>query len=866
MRFPVLLIIMIFISGCLQSIGSEEFRNDYIRNLHRTPINDPSQIEECKIGSCYCMVCQNGSPIWGGIWNNLVGGRCYMETECTPERAMELRNSTATPDLSIRNFMLGQGPSIGDFSDANPYCSNKLSMAVEWLVGNADNAYEMPDAGRALCVLSREIIPVYILYSEGENINAARAGEIGRSLANDGQSLYQGFLTPGPVGPNIVVTEIDYDISDAGQIIEQIRAVKNACGDACWVAVAPKIGDTEALDAVMASAGDQVDVIAFGVNGNYVDACSSGRISSQKMMNQVVNFTEYAVYTYGKPALIPYIMFDPDTTDINGCVWKESDVTAAYGAFIPGGIQRLRKIGVIGFAPYSFNSTSFGSVSNPLKCANCAIASNEQRLRAYYGACQQYTNISGTRPSYGNEILYPNESAGFCDFGTSIEGLLRETSYASVGGNRDYLSPNAPELRPVGTPSFRCSSCLLSNITSNPVAPFNFGGTASVDSSSFHGCIEYQDEINAWADARNLDPMLVRAFALIESNLDPGAAARVCKEGYTGTGPDGRPCFEASPAQDECYSNAYRIMDDPSGTYDFADAPDAEDLDEDPDWKWCGLGFMQSLEPPYTLWPASVNPSGEPGEFAWACDDAGICSENLLVVARGCAAETDPPGQFNPFNISHSLCIGTYKMQQGLNAARGIVRQMKSDGLLVNSNAENEEVLAAYIMAQMYGGSWGITGSSMKTVNGVLPPCGSETSAGDCFRSLFAENMRWNRDACVEDSGGELPWQCSEEGVPRWQPPEYCFGESDPAVFWDQCIQPFLTTPNNHGNVKMKQFFALQSCSTNLCPDGLKMLNDICTPDESGTLNEELCEGPGRPRIPESGSYYAQAAEQAQDN
>lgn len=859
--------------GCLQSVGGDEYTSQYAQGINeRIAISDPDQIEACEIGNCYCMVCKNGSTLWGTSMNNLIGGNCYLEKDCKSETANEIRNKTATPDLAIREFMLGQGPTISDFASANKYCTFKLKMAVEWLIGNEDEPYKMPDAGRAFCLLSREVMPVYILYSEGKNINIAQSRQIGEYLATEGANVWEGGWSDGPVGPNIVVAEIDFNATDADQVAQQIIAINEGCKNDrsvggtlnCWVAVSPKIGDKEALDAVMAQVGDQVDVVAFGVNGQYADACISGRIAPIKMMNQIVNFSEYALYVHGKPSLIPYILLDLGSKDKNGCVWKESDIAQAYAAFLPKGVHRLREKGLIGMAPYSFNSSNFGSIANPLKCVNCAVASHEQWFRAYYGGCQAYTNITspmGDYGSYGNEILFPNASGGFCDFGGNLDSLFRETSFRDVGGNKDYLNPRAPEIRPVSDINlFSCSSCLISNFS--PTTHYSFGGAAvgSVDPNSEHFCLSYQDEIAAWANARNLDPILVRAFALIESNLTADAAARVCDAGVSETGSDGRGCFEPGGGKDECYNAAYRVMFNPSSFPDprdkyggeFSNAPEAEDLGTDPDWKWCGLGFMQSLEPPYTFWPASVSPTGEDGEYAWACEDANICDEDLLKIARGCAAEVG--GNFNPFNVTHSLCMGTYKMAQGLEMARGIVRQ-NEELFGVSGSNEKSELMAAYIMAQMYGGSWGYNSNNMRIVSGVLPPCASNTQAGACFIDKFKANKEVDKEYCEQDP---LPFECEDYGEPKWDPPEFCYGEKDPTVFWDSCIQPFLTTPNNHGNAKMKQFFALQSCSSNPCPDGKTQLELVCRDDGSGKVDPNLCDGIGRPKIPQSGTYYSQ--------
>jgi hypothetical protein len=391
-------------------------------------------IEQCKIGSCYCFVCKNGTNLFGTM-TNYVGGRCYFETNCTKTRAANLSSNKETPDLSIRQFMIGQGPTFSDFSAANPYCSHRLSMAVQWLVATNESPYTLPDPSRVMCFLSKDIIPVYVLYSNGEDINDTRAKKIAEILGTEGDDLFMGKLSSGPVGPVIVVTEMDFNESDADKVANQVKAINDACNNRqqdevyCMVAVAPKINDFKALDAVMAKVDkDEVDFVAFGVNGNYVQSCEG-----PKIMNQVLNFSQYSLYKYGKPTVIPYIMFDTQGSDIgNTCTWSESKMMSAYSSFFPRGILSLQERGVIGVAPYSFNSTSYG-VSNPLKCIDCAVGKNEQRLKSWYSWCQSFTNItrklptgaSTSHPSGMLTTIFPNESGGSCDHNAQIIFCLR---------------------------------------------------------------------------------------------------------------------------------------------------------------------------------------------------------------------------------------------------------------------------------------------------------------------------------------------------------------------------------------------------------------------------------------------------------
>jgi hypothetical protein len=95
------------------------------------------------------------------------------------------------------------------------------------------------------------------------------------------------------------------------------------------------------------------------------------------------------------------------------------------------------------------------------------------------------------------------------------------------------------------------------------------------------------------------------------------------------------------------------------------------------------------------------------------------------------------------------------------------------------------------------------------------------------------------------------------EGVPRYDPPEFCYGVTDPIQFFQECIFPFMSGfPADPGARKIELYFQFKQCPNNSCPDGLALYQAMCTPDETGQLNPDLCIGPGQPRLPSSGTPY----------
>lgn len=806
----------LFIAGCLQKLngGSSLFEQEYRDSLSRVAINNATMTEFCKPGSCWCMVCRNGTNLFGPM-ESLIGGYCYFDKNCTPEqmaRYANYNNTSMDTSLSVRPFMLGQGPTLGDFGYANQYCSDRLNMVVSWLVGTNETPYLTPDVPRTMCFLSKDIIPVYILYSNGTNINISRTEHIARKLGTEGDDVFMGRLSTGPVGPVIVVTEMDFDASKADQVANQVRAIDRECQNDrangkiyCFIAVAPKVNDFQALNDVMvalSSDSDKVDYVAFGINNKYMHSCDAARIRQQ-----ATNFSMYSLYNWSKPSLIPYVLFDPGTSDVdNSCNWTESDVVAGYGAFFPFGITTLQKRGVIGIAPYSFNTSGGIGVTNPLNCTNCGVGRTQSRLSAWYGGCQAYTNVSGQN-SGSRLILFGNESGVACNANEN-QDFMRGFQFAG----RDLMQQSTNQLRDAAPLLFTCDACLMAN-SSRPMASIFTGLHPAGGAAPERYCTSFP-EANQWASARNLDPMLVRAFILTESNFDPCSAAKVCRQGYDGPG-----CFEPGPGKDECYDMAYDEMYDPAGNCTFENAaPGAQ-----PDWRWCAVGIMQSLEPPYTFWPASVNPDGADGPYFDVFDRSGFHTLDLNGV-KGC----NP--RFNPFVATDSICIGTLKLEGALVYARGWLSRNHGKLNWAAADMDKDNLFAAYIAGNYYSGFWG-----SKARRADHPRCDPGMSNGDCWAYGFSLSWPINETFC-QDPENQDRSEC-EGGHPKNNPPVDCYGYSDFFEYVEACEKPYLARQADPGKTKVEAFIWLsEGCANNFCPDGKRLFQLMDRPlPASGT-------------------------------
>ncbi len=767
------------------------------------------------------------------------------------------------PDLSIRQMMVGQGPTLSDFSSANPYCSDRLSMSVQWLVGNKDAPYATADAARTMCFLSKDVIPVYILYSHGENINITQTDKIATTLGKEGKDLFLGKLSDGPVGPVVVVTEMDFDKSmvDKGltsKIADQVRSIDSKCGNDrannqihCMVAVGIKMGDVAALDAVMNELGtdkDKVDLVAYGINNNYVHTCDASNIRQQATV-----FSSYSLYTWGKPTIIPYVMFDNGGQDIDkSCTWSESAVVSGYGGFFPLAITSLQKRGVVGIAPYSFNTTGTYSFTNPLGCADCGVARSEARLKAWYGGCQSYTAVSrGSKinPSGGTGIIFSSQSGGVCNQNTQLD-FIGGTNF----NGKDIMQPLASEIQSPVPKIFSCDACLLTKIKTNdlPFALSNKGGTPpELYCTGF-------PEIDQWANARNLDPMLVRAFVLTESNFTQCAASKVCSKEYMASHPNAG-CFPADGSgNSECYSSAYDEIYDPAGFCDPSLLPNA--VTPSPgkkiDWRWCAMGLMQTIEPPYTFWPSAVNTDNQDGPSWKVLEKSGfwkgkaVTADSLDAIKKG---GCNP--KFNPFNPDDSACLGTLKIERMLKDSRKWVSDHQ--GLLgwSASNIDANSLFAAYVAGNKYAGFWD-SNTRSSDYNKVKPGCSSGFSNGECWAQGFADSRAIDSKYCSSEKGKDDKTKC-KGGNPRSEPPYYCYGYTDIIKYIHDCGVPFLSPAHDPGAEKVNAFLYLsQGCSNNFCPDGKKLADELCKADGSGQYNHDLCTAPGVPKVPQSGTYY----------
>ncbi|MFH1685882.1 MAG: hypothetical protein ABH983_06275 [Candidatus Micrarchaeota archaeon] len=309
-------------------------------------------------------------------------------------------------------------------------------------------------------------------------------------------------------------------------------------------------------------------------------------------------------------------------------------------------------------------------------------------------------------------------------------------------------------------------------------------------------CTAYSSEIEQNAKAHNLDPILIRAFILVESDFDSCAAAKLCRGGY-----EGADCFQLGPAQDDGYDNGYDEMWDPSGTCNANIVNSSKN--NPPDWRWLGLGVMQTVTPPHEFWPAKERSDGVDGAYSDIFLRSPLGKRLNLHPAKQCSSE------FNPFKAADSICLGTTVLGAQIDLAYREIADLHSKGMLnwdSKDHAKNDD-LAIYIAARSYEGSWH---SSNRDTNGGVGSCPVAFSNGQCLTYGFFESWTINADYCGSDEGSTDEVRCTN-GRPRMDPPEACFGYHDILDYAKDCFQPIVRTGSDIGERVLRFYYWLKN-------------------------------------------------------
>ncbi|NYZ77598.1 hypothetical protein H0O02_04785, partial [Candidatus Micrarchaeota archaeon] len=376
-------------------------------------------------------------------------------------------------------------------------------------------------------------------------------------------------------------------------------------------------------------------------------------------------------------------------------------------------------------------------------------------------------------------------------------------------------------------------------------------------------CTAYP-ELDYYSSKHNVDPMLTRAVALIESGFIQCRVAVLCPEGaggrsieYTANDPA---TGEFYPAEQWCdaasgYYKGYREMYDPADICSFEQPSSIP-----PEYTFRGLGLMQTLTPPYTYWPAEYRTDGADGQHVdlWNEVDqmqdwrAGHPSASGIDVESALACSEN----FNPFNSTDSACLGTLTLSQKMKGAKTWVEDMTEecsdysnhkvpDLFAIEKEPQKAGILVGFVGLYKYAGVWDEAGEN--------PACGSRSN-GECWGLGYCEakTCEARGKEKLADSGVSCGLYCQDDAVRGCAPTDpdvsQCYGKITDFLEFVNCRIPrdYNTEEGRKGIfIKMGDYIWLtQHCTNSFCPAWKRMTNkDVLGEDKaltSGDMNENF--------------------------
>ncbi|MFA5049826.1 MAG: hypothetical protein WC501_02355 [Candidatus Micrarchaeia archaeon] len=785
----ILFAVIFFMFGCtsqdIQKYYAKTGASDYRADLILSPVST----------DCTCFICEKGSfpapwPFNLLLDYSLEGGNCGFYENCNSDSVVTYLNANKEP----KSFMLGMGPRPWDFTYGNTYCNNSLDFAVHWLVSD-NNEYEFVPKSEAVCYLQRNIVPVYILYSNGTAINLESSEKIAKELSG--------------AGPVIIVAEIDFDSSNP-QIIqkvgEQIINLKQNC-PTCIIAAGPRMNDYEGLEKLLSdpTVNNSVDMIAFGANSNHFD---SSRCTIPSLYYEAIQFSKYAWFNQSKPVLWPYILVDTSKPSKSECFFSEYEKNNAYYEFFSTVMPAAISSGVIGAAPYLFYSA--GLPTDPLDCENCGLINiedgkltpNEPLFSSWFYGCRSY--LSRPNPLL---ITLPKEKGTVCNFGFTGDTFLNFLTTTGLAEEHYVATDDTSPL------ILSCLGCVDECLREDCAAEGDFDcknceldpyGLKDVQVAIGEKC-DYFEELDLWASLRGLDPAFVRATAWAESGLNTA-------------NPDASYCALSFVNKTNGWNNCNALdvlyIVDPrqaiEGEHSCADYFDLnyfseiertnsnQDLNDDK--KPCSFGLMQ-INPdawasyPYPYWSSAFFwPLSDLNTDQYAVDVPALQSiyeedSKKRLIAESCAEG----GYFNPFNGNDNACYGTWILKEAWKNAESFVNT--NSNLLNAQTSIEKKWLTSFIAHYYYYGvsdntvaEWTMSFYSRRT----LTDTGCENADENTACCLDGKAVT---SACCNNDDNFIQFvACCMDYDPAQYPTGYCgsIPEKD---------RTFLSIPEKYGNL-----------------------------------------------------------------
>ncbi|MFH1095033.1 MAG: hypothetical protein V1728_02340, partial [Candidatus Micrarchaeota archaeon] len=226
---------------------------------------------------CQCMVCKNNPSLWehipliGPLISSLISKNVIEASlagsDCqflTCDRAMfqkflgsdkpgmctvSVGGTDKSFDCIPRFFMIGGGPSPGEFSLAQNYCAGRLTMPVLWATPKGTAPPSLPSPNLMACYLGKGQMPVVVWYSNGQYTDPSYFETLASRYAlPDSPSSNQPFVD----GPVVITTEALLDpridptdpksklsVAKLDIVAQEVMAIKQKCPK-CLSAIALK--------------------------------------------------------------------------------------------------------------------------------------------------------------------------------------------------------------------------------------------------------------------------------------------------------------------------------------------------------------------------------------------------------------------------------------------------------------------------------------------------------------------------------------------------------------------------------------------------------------------------------------------------
>ena len=608
---------------------------------------------------CYCFTCKNNTdlkiPLLSKSYDHtLVGGTCSA-AYCNQDDYIDYVNNLNS--VEMRTFMLGSGQSFVSGGNAGLYCDYTLQLATKWMRGSAGRPPMVPLADRTYCWLGRDMLPLYIYYTGGKEIDPARTAEMAQAF------------NAADAGPAIITTEAGWDGTDndaVGKVKNQIEAMQTC--KKCIKVLAVKPSDYTAVYNILGVPGNidtaelaKVDAIGFGFRTNDYPHCDMDQIIFEN-----INFSHYILQKYNKPTIWLYVGASEGNSSAGECTWDASRVGRFYNELMAQ-TDKMANAGVLGMSLYEFVDRSGPIPCNGVQGCDFGLLNvkGEQKhpeLNAWSGMCQKVNAESTAR----TPLFFSRNGQGGTLCGLNVQNT--EAGMGSgfeIGSNSGLATgdvASTPKIKDMG-----CGEACVSNVTMPK--PDIYDGTnnyfTDIDQCKIHPLID------EFADNLDISATYMRATVKIESDFKQFAVsnaskanARCNEKGYT----IGQICELAGVAPSDCPEFSY---------------PD--------DQKPCAYGLTQCIAYPGKAY-TDANPYGKV-----TVPDPASNPGNMPRAIADCGAE-----KYNPFDTGMSACCGANVLGEALGRARAFVSAYWGSidtSVCAGGLSEDERHYAEYIIA-----------------------------------------------------------------------------------------------------------------------------------------------------------------------